>query len=355
MWEQYRNMHLSREYASQLRMASAEYAEEMPTTKGMKEDRLGSGKKKGRRKKRIESDENEHEEEELQSEIGLHEKGEDDEKGRGRRRVRKGRTVDQLETRQNTVERKVVEGKKEREKDRNRGADGGAKEERKLCEEQTHEEPKGEDAESRHERSEGAKRRSSSERSMFADGFKERRDLEQYFWSENTVMQLKEALRPTSWQTQVGHVCCLAVPSLAHAFYYSADEGGGGGRIEALLDIDTRFEYLPGFRFFDLCHPVGSESADDDFRIVVFDPPFFYIPLQVLFEAVVVAVQGNLEAKLLLGFLRREERALLSVFAPFRLRRTRFVLEYANVKPNKWRNYALYSNIDLPGIKRITS
>ncbi|KAI5071959.1 hypothetical protein GOP47_0014210 [Adiantum capillus-veneris] len=187
-----------------------------------------------------------------------------------------------------------------------------------------------------------------STRSMFADGFEERHDLEQYFWSERTVKQLTEALKPTAWHTEHGHVCCLAAPSLAHAFY--AKEG----RVEALLDIDTRFNYLPGFRHFDLCNPLASDQYAEDIRIVVFDPPFFYIPLPFLFQAVVVAVDGNLEAKLLVGFLRREEGAFLQAFAPFRLRRTRFVLEYATVKPNKWQNYALYANVDLPGIKRIS-
>ncbi|MCO5593711.1 hypothetical protein L7F22_047728 [Adiantum nelumboides] len=187
----------------------------------------------------------------------------------------------------------------------------------------------------------------SNTRSMFADGFEERHDLEQYLWSERTVMQLTEALKPTAWHSELGHVCCLATPSLAHAFYAKQ------GRIEALLDIDTRFNYLPGFRLFDLRSPRMSELGADDFRIVIFDPPFFYIPLPVLFQAVLVAVHGNLEAKLLVGFLCREEGAFLQAFAPFRLRRTRFVLEYATVKPNKWGNYALYANVDLPGIKRI--
>lgn len=36
----------------------------------------------------------------------------------------------------------------------------------------------------------------------------------------------------------------------------------------------------------------------------------------------------------------------------FNLERTSFELEYATVKANRWDNYALYSNVDLPFIKR---
>ncbi len=90
-------------------------------------------------------------------------------------------------------------------------------------------------------------------------------------------------------------------------------------------------------------------------RIIVFDPPFFYISMEKLFAAVRTICANDFKTKLLVGFLAREEPALLATFAPFNLRRTRFPLEYANVKPNKWRNYALYSNVDLPGVKRMAA
>lgn len=185
--------------------------------------------------------------------------------------------------------------------------------------------------------------------SLASDGggrFQERHDLEQYFWSPKTVLQLTRALDPSTWICAPGHVCCLAAPSLAHAFHTA-------NRTEALLDIDTRFDYLPGFRYFDLGSP-AAPCERDDFRIVVFDPPFFYIPLPTLFQGVVTAVKGDFNTKLMMTFLKRNEAALLQTFAPFHLRRTKAVLEYSTIKPNKWRNFALYSNVDLPGIKRIT-
>lgn len=46
--------------------------------------------------------------------------------------------------------------------------------------------------------------------------------------------------------------------------------------------------------------------------------------------------KGDTSAKLMIAFLRREEASLLTTFAPFNLRPTSFVLEYATVKTNKW-------------------
>jgi hypothetical protein len=94
-------------------------------------------------------------------------------------------------------------------------------------------------------------------------------------------------------------------------------------------------------------------AARQKFRVVVFDPPFFYIPMDELHRAVLEVCKGDTKTWLLIGFLVREERNLLNTFEEFKLMKTEFVLEYATVKPNKWRNYALYGNVDLPGIKRI--
>lgn len=186
---------------------------------------------------------------------------------------------------------------------------------------------------------------SSKVRSMFDEGFRERFDLEQYFWTEETVARLVSALQFTM------DCCCLTTPSLAVAFHNE-------GREEFLLDIDTRFQYLPKFRYFDIRFP--SENQDEDLQnqshsIIVMDPPFFYIPLEVIRDAVLHLTHGDTSVKLMIGFLKREENSLLETFQDFNLRETNFQLEYATVKPNKWKNYALYSNVDLPGIKRVKS
>lgn len=184
-------------------------------------------------------------------------------------------------------------------------------------------------------------------RSMFLNGFKERRDLEQYFWTEKTIESIRAALRYTYGPESS---CCLCTPSLAHNWW--ANES----KEVSLLDIDTRFGYLPRFRYFDLRYPHKTDLTDDQqmWSVLVFDPPFFYIPLNVLYKAVLYVCNNQIKTtKLLMGFLKREETTLLNVFSEFGLKRTNFPLEYSHVKPNKWINYALYSNVDLPGIKRI--
>lgn len=173
-------------------------------------------------------------------------------------------------------------------------------------------------------------------KSMFADGFVERYDLEQYFWTEDTVKRLLHSLE------YIPECCCLTTPSLGHGFYEI-------GRDELVLDIDTRFDYLPKFRYFDILYP---SNVDENVRMIVMDPPFFYIPMEKIYEAVIKITNGDTNCKLMIGFLIREEKTLLQSFSKFNLKRTNFPLEYATARPNKWKNYALYSNIDLPGIKR---
>ena len=77
---------------------------------------------------------------------------------------------------------------------------------------------------------------------MFADGFVERRDLEQYVWTRATVEKLVLALQYYS------DLCCMATPSLAQGMWEV-------GREERLLDIDNRFDYLPGFKYWDIRFP----------------------------------------------------------------------------------------------------
>lgn len=184
--------------------------------------------------------------------------------------------------------------------------------------------------------------------SMFENGFEERRDLEQYFWTEKTIEAIREALR---YCFEIESQCCLCTPTLAHNWWIKE------AKEVSLLDIDTRFKYLPKFHYFDLRDPHSTELQPEQqsWRVIIFDPPFFYIPISVLYDAIIYVCEANVKrTKLLMGFLKREEKTLLNVFAPFNLKRTSFKLEYAHVKPNKWCNYALYSNVDLPGIKRIT-
>lgn len=62
---------------------------------------------------------------------------------------------------------------------------------------------------------------------------------------------------------------------------------------------------------------------------------------------------NNYDTKIIIAYLIRYEHALLKSFKKYGISETSTKLEYAGVKENKWGNFALYSNVDLPGIKRI--
>ena len=80
------------------------------------------------------------------------------------------------------------------------------------------------------------------------DGFRERRDLEQYFFTKNTIEQLVGSFlmavdNPKDLEKKL---CLICAPSLAKAFWEMH------GLKITILDIDDRFKDLPGFHFFDL-------------------------------------------------------------------------------------------------------
>jgi len=66
-----------------------------------------------------------------------------------------------------------------------------------------------------------------------------------------------------------------------------------------------------------------------------------------------VITKGNNKIKIIIAYLVRQEHALLKTFAKYGISETSTKLEYSGIKNNKWGNFALYSNVDLPGIKRI--
>jgi len=90
-------------------------------------------------------------------------------------------------------------------------------------------------------------------------------------------------------------ICC---PSLAKGFYEQL------GYTVACLDIDKRFENLPGFRYFDLQDPY---AFDNEFEVILFDPPFFYITLDQMSHALSVVSGKNTQMKLMMSFMCKDE------------------------------------------------
>lgn len=189
------------------------------------------------------------------------------------------------------------------------------------------------------EKTKGGKHSRKDQTDAFNNNLEENHQWEQFFWTKQVVDNLAKSLK----YQFVEKTCCLTTPSLAHKFYEE-------GREEVLLDIDKRFDYLPKFRYYDLTDP---DDINGDFRLLVMDPPFFLIPVEQIRVAVDQITNNNYDTKIIIAFLKRSEQRLRIAFKPYKLVPTKFQLEYVSIKPNKWSNFVLYSNIDLPGIKRI--
>ncbi|QKF94236.1 N6-adenine methyltransferase [Fadolivirus algeromassiliense] len=174
---------------------------------------------------------------------------------------------------------------------------------------------------------------------VFKNYIEEQHAFEQFFWTKDTVKKLADAFN----YRFVEETMCLMTPSMAHWWHEN-------GREETLLDIDKRFSYIPKFKYYDVFSP---EDIDDKFRMLIIDPPFFAVPIEQIRIAVDSITKNDYSTHILIAFLKRGEKRLREAFAPYNLVPTKFPLQYASIKPNKWSNFVLYSNIDLPGIKRI--
>jgi 16S rRNA G966 N2-methylase RsmD len=174
---------------------------------------------------------------------------------------------------------------------------------------------------------------------IFDNNIEEDRKLEQFFWTSETVKKLLNACQ------YISECCCFTTPSLAQGFL-------NNGIDQKLLDIDTRFSYFPRFEKFDIKNPHEPEGSGN-FNIIVIDPPFFNVTIKELFDATNIITNNNFNTNIIIAFLVRYEYSLLETFKKYKISETSTPLEYAHIKPNKWKNFKLYSNIDLPGLKRI--
>ncbi len=170
----------------------------------------------------------------------------------------------------------------------------------------------------------------------------ELRELEQYFFSENVLQQLTNIFQYEN------NILCLCTPSVADAFYRLYKK-------EVLcLDIDDRFSYLPNFKKCDICNlnelPISNDYIPD---LIIVDPPFFKMKILDLYNCIEKITKGNKKTKIIMAYVIREERNLLSIFSSYHLKLTKFQLEYTNVDSGKWSNYGIYSNFESGKIKYI--
>jgi hypothetical protein len=174
---------------------------------------------------------------------------------------------------------------------------------------------------------------------VFDGKINENHKYEQFFWTKNVVEKIIKSIGYHYNE----EICCFTTPSLAYQLHQY-------GQDEVLLDIDTRFNYLPKFKYYDAYDP---KQLDENFRLLIIDPPFFAIPIEIIRDAVDVITNKDYNTKILIAYIKRNEKRLRIAFKNYKLFPTNFPLEYVSIKSNKWSNFVLYSNVELPNIKRM--
>ena len=161
----------------------------------------------------------------------------------------------------------------------------------------------------------------------------ERHENEQYFFEQDIVDQIADALEPFD------SPCVLCAPMVGV-------ELEDRGCSVVTLDIDDRFESLRSFTKWDLYRPQRIEAK---FDVIFCDPPFFNASLSQLFKALRMLAHFDFGQKLALSYLKRREDAVLGTFAPFGLKPTGFCPEYQTVQKCDRNDIEVYANFEFAG------
>ena len=158
----------------------------------------------------------------------------------------------------------------------------------------------------------------------------ERHDREQYFFDAPTLAALSD------FCGRFERVCCLCAPMLGRELHRR-------GRAVRVLDVDRRFADVPGFVEWDLYRPT---HLDDDFDLLLCDPPFFNVSLSQLFMAVRLLCHFDLSRRVMISYPARRRGAILGTFAPFNLRPTGYHPGYQTVQKCEKNDIEFFANFD---------
>ena len=139
---------------------------------------------------------------------------------------------------------------------------------------------------------------------------------EQFFFDNATVAELADLL------AAYPRPCCLCAPTVGAELHRR-------GRIMRVLDIDRRFSNLYGFMEWNLYRP---RRLDEEFGVILCDPPFFSVSLSQLFIAVRILAHYDLTTPIAVSYLRRREQAILGALTLFNLRPTGYRPAYRTVE-----------------------
>ena len=158
----------------------------------------------------------------------------------------------------------------------------------------------------------------------------ERHEREQYFFDRPTLDALADLM------SRYERPCCLCAPMLGREMHRR-------GRPVRVLDVDLRFADLTGFVEWDLYRP---RHLDEEFDLLLCDPPFFNVSLSQLFSAIRLLCHFDLSRKVVISYPVRRQNAILGTFAPFNLRPTGYHPGYQTVQKCEKNDIEFYANFD---------
>lgn len=158
----------------------------------------------------------------------------------------------------------------------------------------------------------------------------ERHEREQYFFRPGSAVALCYAL------AEFENPCVLCAPLVGAQLARRRPN-------VRVLDIDTRFESVPGFRRWDLFRP---EFINERFGVIFCDPPFFSVSLSRLFHAVRQLARHDLATPVAIAYLSRRTAAITSTFALFGLQPTGYRPEYLTVQNEGRNTIEVFANFD---------
>ncbi len=153
---------------------------------------------------------------------------------------------------------------------------------------------------------------------------------EQFFWDDAMIDSLANRMQ------RFVQPCCLCAPLLGR-------ELERRGHFCRTLDRDERFADLDGFAPFDLYRP---QWRDEEFDVLICDPPFWKVSLSQLFGAVRLLSHYNWQQPLAICYPQRRAANLCGAFARFELVPTSIFPTYRTVQMRPTDRIEFFANFD---------
>jgi hypothetical protein len=153
----------------------------------------------------------------------------------------------------------------------------------------------------------------------------------QYFFTGECVDYLVDKL------DCFNNPCCIGTPRLAKGWF-------DRGRKVRLLDIDKRFSFLPGYKYYDITKP---EVLNEKFDVIIMDPTFKWGD-GVLLKTINAISHHDHSQKVLLIYLSSRGTSILQTFKDYNLKPTGYYPKYSNVRGKGKKIVMCYSNFQFP-------